>query len=148
MIDVKPYLEEIRIKLIDVLKAHPCGASYAALGRLDSAESLEEAFPEIASLGKERLKTDSYTNTRNARYKKKMSIVDEMRLSIYEIPGRMFEDEKALTGVRAVDGRASSIVRPAAQIAAVVASKAMFEWMKLGDGGRVFWGEMIAASGN
>lgn len=148
MIDVKPYLDEVRNKLVDVLMAHPCKASYQALSRLDSVDSLEEAFPEIASLGKERLKVDSYTCARNARYKRKMNIVDEMRLSMYEIPNRMFEDEKVLTGVKVVDGRASSLVRPVAQIATVVASKALLEWMKLDDGDRVFWGEMIAASVN
>lgn len=144
MIDVKPYLDEIRSRLVDTLSEHPCMASYQALSRLDSAVSLEEAFPEIASLGKERLKVDSYTCARNARYKRKMNIVDEMRLSVYEIPCRMFEDEKALTGQRVVDGQSSAIVRPAAQIATVVASKAMFEWMKLDDGERAFWRGMIA----
>ena len=148
MIDVKPYLDEIRAKLVDTLSEHPCKESYQALSRLKSAESLEEVFPEIASLGKERLKVDSYTNARNARYKRKMNIVDEMRLSMYEIPYRMFEDEKLLTGSKVVDGRASSLVRPVAQIAAVVASKAMFEWMKLDDGDRFFWSEMIAGDGN
>lgn len=144
MIDTKPYLDEIRVLLADTLKAYPCNTSYDALGRLHSFESLSDAYPDVASIGKEKLKSDSYVYARNARYKRKMNLVDEMRLAMYEIPNRMFEDEKALTGQKVVDGRASSIVRPAAQIAAVVASKAMFEWMKMSDAERDYWGEAVA----
>lgn len=144
MIDTKPYLDEIRLLLVDTLKAYPCNASHNALDRLYSVESLDDAFPEIARLGREKLKKDSYVWARNARYKRKMNIVDEMRLAMYEIPNRMFEDEKLLTGQKAVDGQSSAIVRPAAQIAAVVASRSMFEWMKIDDEERDFWSGVIS----
>lgn len=147
MIDTKPYLNEIRLELLDVLKAYPSKESDDALCKLDLHESLFDAFPEIAKLGAKRLKYDSYAWARNARYKRKPTIVDEMRLAMYDVSTRMFKDEKALNAGGAVDGKASAVVRSAAQIAAVVASKAMFEWLKLDEWQRGLWKRLIESRG-
>lgn len=144
MIDTKPYLDRIDRLLIGALESHACESSYRALERLKGSRSVVEAFPEIASLGVKKLVSDSYACARNARYKKRMNIVDEMRLEMYEIPNELFEDEKVLTGKGGVDGRASGVVRSAAQVATVVAGKAMFEWLKLDACQRDFWRSEIA----
>lgn len=143
MIDTQPYLDEIRRLLIETLWANPCDRSELWLSQLYPSKSVAEVFSYKLAGDPKDLIRESYTWARNARYKRKPTLVDVTRLRFYSIPNRMYEDELRLTGEKHVDGRANIIVRPIAQVAATVASWAILDSSVLSRDERNGWAKLM-----
>ena len=143
MIDTQPYLDEIRRLLIETLWANPCDRSELWLSQLYPSKSVAEVFSYKLVGDPRDLIRESYTWARNARYKRKPTLVDVTRLRFYSIPNRMYEDELRLTGEKHVDGRANIIVRPIAQVAATVAGWAIVDSSVLSQDERNGWAKLM-----
>lgn len=143
MIDTRPYLDEIRDLLIEVLWANPCSQGEEWLCRLYATDDLSEAFPGYMSLDPKGLIRRSYEWARHAKNKRRPTLVDVMRLRFYDVPNRMYRDELRLTGSKSVDGKANLVVRPAAQVAAMYGSWAVTYSAELTPERRAYWANVI-----
>lgn len=108
------------------------------------SKSVAEVFDCRLKGDPKELIRESYVWARNARYKRKPTLVDVTRLRFYSIPNGMYEDELRLTGKKYVDGKANLVVRPVAQVAATVASwaitdSAALDRSKKDEWARVMW---------
>ena len=129
MIDTRPYLDEIRMLLIEVLWANPCSHGEEWLRRLYGADDLTEAFPGHMSLDPKCLIRQSYEWARHAKSKRRPTLVGVTRLRFYDIPNRMC--------------RYDLIVRPAAQVAAMYGSWAVTHSAVLTPEVRAYWAMVI-----